>query len=76
VIDTGISQKRFFHFFSKTIESFKRFHILMSSLGHCDSKSVSHVIGGGGVWELLIIKKKIFFSGFSDYAAVIADMGV
>ena len=33
----------------------------MSSLGHCDSKSVSHVIGGGGVWELLIIKKKIFF---------------
>ena len=48
----------------------------MSSLGHCGSKSVSHVIGGGGVWEILIIKKKNFFFGFSDYAAVIADMGV
>jgi hypothetical protein len=48
----------------------------MSSLGHCGSKSVSHVIGCGGVWEILIIKKKIFFFGFSDYAAVIAYMGV
>jgi hypothetical protein len=29
-----------------------------------------------GVWEILIIKKKNFLFGFSDYAAVIADMGV
>ena len=48
----------------------------MSRLGLCDSKSVSHVIGGVGVWELLIIKKKIFFFGFWIYAAVKADMGV
>jgi hypothetical protein len=48
----------------------------MSSLGHCGSKSVSHVIGGGGVWEILIVKKNFFFFGFWIYAAVIADMGV
>jgi hypothetical protein len=34
----------------------------MSSLDHCGSKSVSHVIGGGGVWEILIVdQKKNFF---------------
>ncbi len=48
----------------------------MSSLGHCGSKLVSHVIGSGGVWEILIGKKKFFFFGFWIYAAVIADMGV
>ncbi len=48
----------------------------MSSLGLCDSKTVSHVIGGGGVWEILIVKKNFFFFGFWIYAAVIADMGV
>ena len=48
----------------------------MSSLGRCGTKSVSHVIGGGRVWEILIVKKKFFFFGFLIYTAVIADMGV
>ncbi len=48
----------------------------MSSLGRCGSKSVSHVISGGGVWEILISKKNFFFFGFLIYAAVIADRGV
>ena len=48
----------------------------MSRLGLFGSKTVSHVIGGGGLWEILIVKKKIFFFGFLIYTAVIADMGV
>ena len=72
VIDTikkvKYHKKGFFHFFSKRLISSNVF-IWMSSLGLCGSKTVSHVIGCGGVWEILIVKKKFFFCFFDLYSS-------